>query len=901
MKKLLLIGAVVSVTLMTQLAQGADLPAEYREMSSLTAKVGEYVDTGFKPNQDTRVVMKVSVRSVREYWFGAWNSAYNDGAFAMGNDAGNIYTGYDGQGGGLEYAGGTVLPVGDHTIDMDKNVVKIDDVVHRTFLYAGNDFQVNYPLYLFAQNRQGTKIAAPMSSDGIVMYSCQIYDNGELVRDYVPCYLAAAPEKVGLYDLKNDEFVALITETTHSGVLPAEYQEVLYVAADIGAYINTDFKPNQDTRVVMKVSVQGAREYWFGAWNGGYNNGAFAMGNDGGDIYNGYDGQGGGKTYSGGTVLPVGIHTIDVDKNSVRIDDALHRVFTYEGKEFQVNYSLYLFAQNRKGVKTPAPGATAGIVMYSCQIYDNGELVRDYVPCYLIAEPERVGLYDVKNGVFKENSDTKTKLVAGPPVGGVFCPLKVTNSDPDVPLSAGLDPAVGETVAKVGELYEAVVNNPETLSADGMTKYVLSGWELTVTHSDESVTVTSNGTDNVALCTMTPADGDVLALKWLWRREYLVTTRAYGAVTVDHELLWVRAGETCELTATSEDEVTWYYADVTEDVCHSKTVSFTVDNPRGVAVAVGDAEMTFYLRTTESGLHETDPKGGWSAIRGGDRIPNMGCRPDVNYIVTSGLWIGGPNTAADFTFPGKSVTLEDKSDIGFHQTGSHILAIPELIVTGNATFTALGTPESRLDGTCTINDGASLIVKIPYGLDFEFMGKILGSGTVGEKMDANPSACFCRYSGDLSGFSGSFDFAGRPGASWMVTNEFTSASAFPADPAEFTTTGLKTANGIYLTFTASGKFGPNRGFTFADRPVIYVAEGERVEIAGPIAGTQGFVKTGPGKLVLSGKSQVSGVISVEEGTLSVLGAKKTYLPNADVVVSGSAKVNYGAGLMLIFK
>ena len=44
-----------------------------------------YIDTGFKPNQNTRVVMDVTVLSGREYWFGCWNSAYNRGAFAVGN------------------------------------------------------------------------------------------------------------------------------------------------------------------------------------------------------------------------------------------------------------------------------------------------------------------------------------------------------------------------------------------------------------------------------------------------------------------------------------------------------------------------------------------------------------------------------------------------------------------------------------------------------------------------------------------------------------------------------------------------------------------------------------------------------------------------------------------------
>jgi hypothetical protein len=39
--------------------------------------------------------------------------------------------------------------------------------------------------------------------------------------------------------------------------------------------------------------------------------------------------------------------------------------------------------------------------MYSCQIYDNGTLIRDYVPC--ITPDNEAGLYDLVNGAFYAN------------------------------------------------------------------------------------------------------------------------------------------------------------------------------------------------------------------------------------------------------------------------------------------------------------------------------------------------------------------------------------------------------------------------------------------------------------------------------------------------------------------
>ena len=48
--------------------------------------------------------------------------------------------------------------------------------------------------------------------------------------------------------------------------LPAEYMQVDHIIAPRGKYVDTGYKPNQNTRVVMDVTVQGAMEYWFGCW-----------------------------------------------------------------------------------------------------------------------------------------------------------------------------------------------------------------------------------------------------------------------------------------------------------------------------------------------------------------------------------------------------------------------------------------------------------------------------------------------------------------------------------------------------------------------------------------------------------------------------------------------------------
>lgn len=167
------------------------------------ARKNIYVDTGFKPDQNTCVEMDVTVQNKMEYWFGAWNENYNNGAFCLGNDGdgskNEVYVGYGNQGGGL------VKPVvanGRHTVALDAGSVKVDGAVVRTL--TPNNFALGYNLFLFAQNRKGT--STPGSAQGTIRcHGCRIYSAGTLVRDFIPARVGGT---IGLYDRVNRKMYA---------------------------------------------------------------------------------------------------------------------------------------------------------------------------------------------------------------------------------------------------------------------------------------------------------------------------------------------------------------------------------------------------------------------------------------------------------------------------------------------------------------------------------------------------------------------------------------------------------------------------------------------------------------------------------------------------------------------
>ena len=147
----------------------------------LEAPNGAYIDTGFKPNNKSSVIADVTVLTSNksEYWFGAWNVAYNNGAFAVCNDGGNLYTGYGNNGGGSNPR----IAAGRHTIHFTNGVTYVDGSLH-TDRSAGGTFQVNHNLYIFGQNRAG-KFQTGQSAK-LHIHSLKIFDDGVLVRDYVP-------------------------------------------------------------------------------------------------------------------------------------------------------------------------------------------------------------------------------------------------------------------------------------------------------------------------------------------------------------------------------------------------------------------------------------------------------------------------------------------------------------------------------------------------------------------------------------------------------------------------------------------------------------------------------------------------------------------------------------------
>ena len=179
-------------TQLTLVGQGYTFPL-YIESSGT-----QYIDTGFVPNQDTKVVMHYysAGQSGEKILFGA-RTAYKNTAFSLWIADTYYQTDFGNAANTM-----AVDTTGEVVVTKDRNVTSLNTSAV-TYTSTAAVFQCVCPMYLFTLNQAGT---ANSSMASIRLYSCQVYDNGTLVRDFVPCRNPAGI--YGLWDKAGAQFYA---------------------------------------------------------------------------------------------------------------------------------------------------------------------------------------------------------------------------------------------------------------------------------------------------------------------------------------------------------------------------------------------------------------------------------------------------------------------------------------------------------------------------------------------------------------------------------------------------------------------------------------------------------------------------------------------------------------------
>lgn len=247
----------------------------------------------------------------------------------------------------------------------------------------------------------GTNVALPTNADMLPATEQHVSDILQLSlttterADYQICY-------------KNVE--SLINFSKQS-----RYQRLEYIESNNGQFIDTEFKPSNATSYVLDMQLvkQNTGDNHFFSMNGSKTYITLRLSSDGKSFLVRWGA-------SDLTTLPhtgniKNRHVIVCDKGTFQCDDA--SPITIDASPFTQPQTIALFAfTNNEGRRS----SYSAIKVYSLRIYENGELIRDMVPCYDSVTDTR-GLYDFVRKQFTKNGGTGS-FATGPQIGHIISP-----------------------------------------------------------------------------------------------------------------------------------------------------------------------------------------------------------------------------------------------------------------------------------------------------------------------------------------------------------------------------------------------------------------------------------------------------------------------------------------------
>lgn len=359
-------------------------PSRYIELEYIQSSGTQYIDTGFKQTNNSRIVVDaqlvtpgtVSVlfgsrdasktKTMDLFWYnGVWNADFYDEpsrkTFAIGATE-RIHA------------------------DFNKNVLTLNGISQT---YTNYTFQCEYPQYLFAMNEANT--GRDMFNFAGKLFSYQAYDNDTLIRDYIPIKLTDGT--VGLLDKVSGFFYGNAgTGAFAAGpAIATEYTKLEYVESTGEQYIDTQFIPASGATAELafeSTAVDASVESWvagvfdlsvsgYPRMRAGLVNGAYYTADTNGFTYNGTPGE---YTVATGGVSKAGC-----------------------------TLSLYLFAQH-EAANGAAHMANSKYRLYGAKFFVSGVLAMDLIPAIANGVP---GMVDQLNNRFYPSS-TAVMLVAGP-------------------------------------------------------------------------------------------------------------------------------------------------------------------------------------------------------------------------------------------------------------------------------------------------------------------------------------------------------------------------------------------------------------------------------------------------------------------------------------------------------
>ena len=178
------------------------LPSGFTPLVYIQSNGTQYIDTGMRANQNTRIVMDCQAHEIHKdgsFPFGVRTSVSSAAFCPAIMLANQVFYNF-----GAAYQFADFSALYDRlVIDANKNVCSFIGKTTATLTLASATFTSASNIVIGTAANAGVPYVGDNAWKGKI-YSAQMYDNGTLVRDFVPCISNA--DTVGLYDLVEGKF-----------------------------------------------------------------------------------------------------------------------------------------------------------------------------------------------------------------------------------------------------------------------------------------------------------------------------------------------------------------------------------------------------------------------------------------------------------------------------------------------------------------------------------------------------------------------------------------------------------------------------------------------------------------------------------------------------------------------
>lgn len=173
------------------------LPTEYTQLDYIQSSGSQYIDTGMKFNQNSGVEMQISDLVYRNTKiFGSRSSATSNNYSILSTSTTVVLDFYNYNNNRLN----ETTPTEPITISMNNQVLRVNETTKNIGTY--NSFTTPGNAYIFGASGS---YASGYTNASMKLYYCKIWQNNNLVRDYIPCK-RNSDNAIGLYDLVNNSF-----------------------------------------------------------------------------------------------------------------------------------------------------------------------------------------------------------------------------------------------------------------------------------------------------------------------------------------------------------------------------------------------------------------------------------------------------------------------------------------------------------------------------------------------------------------------------------------------------------------------------------------------------------------------------------------------------------------------